>query len=1403
LYPISINYKNSISSSSRVLDGYAIIGSKTYTSETIESLQFEDSINPNEIFEIGTTSAGSLEITLLNISGYFDGVEVKPYIGVQTADGNFEYVPLGIFYVEDTIKNKGSITLKCLDKMTKLESTYFTELSYPTTLTAIMNEICTKTGITFSGDLPNYTVTKAYPKTYREAVGFIAAASGGNAKFDRNGTLKIRNFSTSPNPVRKIDGNHYIDLNKGDGIYSIEKVTLSNETTGETFSSGELVQSGMELIVVSPWASQLIADGIFAKLNGLSYTPLRMDWQGDPALDLADWVEVNEEGGSIFNTILMDVKVTFEGGMTSEFVASAEGKNKNEYNTNPQIPIIVDDNSVSTQKIQDASITNAKIANLAVDTAQIQDAAITTAKIENLSVTSAKIADAAITTAKIEDASITSAKIGSAEIDTANIKNLAVTTAKIANLAVDSAKINDLAVTSAKIANLAVDTAKIQDLSVTNAKIANLAVGTAQIQDAAITTAKIGDAQITTALIQDAAITAAKILDATITNAEIANATITGAKIAVATIDTANIKDAAITTAKIGTGQITTALIANAAITETLIKDASITNAKIVSLDAGKMTTGTLDASKVNVTNLVADNIVTGTITIASSNLIRNTDWRTGTFQHWTNQAEWSVDTTTKYLGSNTAKCVASGFVALSWKAIFSEFIPCSPGEILTASSFIMTDDLTTIDKDLRMEIEFFDASNRIGLKTYSVKPSAINTWTKFVSTSQAAPTGTVKARLRIHPEQNGRFWAARPMLQKGKLANDWQPHTNELLADKGITNLQIGDSAVDNRVITANTITGDKLVVDAITTREIQAGSITAASGIIANATIGTAQIIDSAITTAKIGDAQITNAKIHSLDATKITSGFVDAARINANSITANHIASRTITANHIATGSITANEIASRTITADRIATGSLTANEIASGSITSEKLVVGGNLYSVSDNKTVTVTGGTLSYGGPCAKQAGSLIGTWSGAVYGHSMTVDLGTTYNYIKEISFMTYYAEDSRYIPRGYRIQTSTDNVNWTTQVTVEGNTTAGTKIHNFSGNLAARYVKMIIDQTQPTYTATVANFQVKSSQGNVEIHGGIIKADTVTATQINVQNLSAISADLGTVTAGTLKAVTLESVKGTFTGSLETSQFIVNGKQESDPSAIKPVNMYIQTGNFGGGGAVYTYDGSYMNLQTVGNVLSIGRVNSIGSSMLPKDITLFVDGGITSAAALRTDNGYLDVAGTKIVKQTDQSLRVENASGYVDIGAKNTSYAHIYTDRPSFYFNAGATFVGALQVSGNLTVTGDIGDNDWVTVTYQNSWQEYGTPYPGARYRKNKLGVVHLTGLVKGGTVGAYTPIFTLPVGYRPAWRLMFVSISNNAIARIDVNTDGVVSMAAGSNTGVTLDGITFKAA
>ena len=111
---------------------------------------------------------------------------------------------------------------------------------------------------------------------------------------------------------------------------------------------------------------------------------------------------------------------------------------------------------------------------------------------------------------------------------------------------------------------------------------------------------------------------------------------------------------------------------------------------------------------------------------------------------------------------------------------------------------------------------------------------------------------------------------------------------------------------------------------------------------------------------------------------------------------------------------------------------------------------------------------------------------------------------------------------------------------------------------------------------------------------------------------------------------------------------------------------------------------------------------------------------------------------------------------------------------------------------------------------DTNWVTVaangnpqpSFMNGWVNYDTSYTEAAFRKDALGYVHIKGMIKNGAVSFDNAIFQLPVGYTPTRRYLFSTISNSAIGRIDIRTDGYVTVPTGNNAWITLDGIHFKA-
>jgi hypothetical protein len=93
-------------------------------------------------------------------------------------------------------------------------------------------------------------------------------------------------------------------------------------------------------------------------------------------------------------------------------------------------------------------------------------------------------------------------------------------------------------------------------------------------------------------------------------------------------------------------------------------------------------------------------------------------------------------------------------------------------------------------------------------------------------------------------------------------------------------------------------------------------------------------------------------------------------------------------------------------------------------------------------------------------------------------------------------------------------------------------------------------------------------------------------------------------------------------------------------------------------------------------------------------------------------------------------------------------------------------------------------------------------SGWVNTGGTIETAAFYKDATGVVRIKGQVKSGTVGALTPIFVLPEGYRPPLTQTFAIVSNSAFGSLNVTSAGEVAVIVGNNASVNLN-ISFRAA
>lgn len=102
------------------------------------------------------------------------------------------------------------------------------------------------------------------------------------------------------------------------------------------------------------------------------------------------------------------------------------------------------------------------------------------------------------------------------------------------------------------------------------------------------------------------------------------------------------------------------------------------------------------------------------------------------------------------------------------------------------------------------------------------------------------------------------------------------------------------------------------------------------------------------------------------------------------------------------------------------------------------------------------------------------------------------------------------------------------------------------------------------------------------------------------------------------------------------------------------------------------------------------------------------------------------------------------------------------------------------------------------------WTALPLSNGWSIYGSIFTTPGYTKTGDDVVSLRGLVRnGGTVTNPQTVATLPTGYRPTQNLVFDVLSAGHYARVDVRSDGTVTVAEGAEGAwLSLDSISFRA-
>ncbi|WP_461467033.1 hypothetical protein [Parvimonas micra] len=326
---MSDTFKSKIYSSERYLEANVLINNMDYRTDIIKDFNYNSSIASNS-FTIGSTNASTFEITLNElVETIEENQEVKPYIGIIGA----ESIPLGVFYIKEIKRDRNAKTtkIKCQDKMMYLNELYKTDLAFPAKIRDVIQDISDKVKMEFVPTHISYNkeVQKLEKVSYREMLSYLAQIEGCFVVFDRYGKLEFRKFNRTQEKITK--NNYFLSgLVVNDVEYKLNGITADLKNKEKTIlASGSAV--GNQINIANPLMKQDYLDEVYTYLKQFVFKPYTVNWQGNPALEVGDFLQIEVANGQYIGVPILNLQLNFSGGLNCKMSADVKTSTSTSY----------------------------------------------------------------------------------------------------------------------------------------------------------------------------------------------------------------------------------------------------------------------------------------------------------------------------------------------------------------------------------------------------------------------------------------------------------------------------------------------------------------------------------------------------------------------------------------------------------------------------------------------------------------------------------------------------------------------------------------------------------------------------------------------------------------------------------------------------------------------------------------------------------------------------------------------------------------------------------------------------------------------------------------------------------------------------------------------------------------
>lgn len=424
--------------SARYYSKYVVDGEEH--TDTLNNFKFQNMINPNNEITIGNTCSSGVTFSIYMPTTSLENKEIAIFEGVKV-DTEIKYIQLGIFTVTKQTSDGEYTNYEAYDRMYKADMPYFSDMAFPSTDKAILNEICGKLGISLATNIVTAHTISDKPQgyTYREIIGYMAMLQGCNAVINSDGNLELRWYKDSG---YVLDGHKYYQQ----GVtfttskdFILQKLICNNTKSGSTEQSEITVGDGATgLTFTNPFMTQAILDEVYKKIGGFTFRPLTVKFVGDYRLEVGDIITVSK-GDVDYKVPIMQITHECDGGLMDTVTSIGQSDTENTSAASGPITkqmeryyadlitvnkALINKLDVGTAKITYATIDFANVKKQVVDTSLIRDGAVTNEKVQSLSankLTAGTIDASKITVTNLNADNITVGTINGKRIGTGSL----------------------------------------------------------------------------------------------------------------------------------------------------------------------------------------------------------------------------------------------------------------------------------------------------------------------------------------------------------------------------------------------------------------------------------------------------------------------------------------------------------------------------------------------------------------------------------------------------------------------------------------------------------------------------------------------------------------------------------------------------------------------------------------------------------------------------------------------------------------------------------------------------------------------------------------------------------------------------------------------------------------------